>query len=469
MNVKYNTRISKSGKEKGCISIAILGHVDSGKSTTCGRLLLLTGEVTMQEINSHEKYAESLNKKSFKLAFVMDKNKEERERGVTISTETREFETENKIVTIVDCPGHRLFQKNAIHGMSQVGYGLVVLSASDFIQAGMTVDEMFDKAPNAVTHVKLLRNFQVKKVIIGVNKIDEIGFDEVKYNNIVRNYTEVLKQNNYSNDIEHIKTRGAIPYEFIPYSAFNDINVETPASEISWYKGKTLLSAIDTLEARAYNDEDPAVAKLTGLAQPAGKGLILTATILSGVFRPGMKVIVKPSFKEIEIKSIESDRKTISEAKINDAVGFSFKGKLEKEDITKDSLISELNRAPKLADSFICKIKVEAGFQLSHKSDVQVYISTGRVSAVVEEIISIQDAKGAMGTTIPIKEGKKEKRYVPARRIAIIKLKPTKPTIVSPQGDNCIEQLSRVTINDGINTLAMGVIIDYTAAISEVE
>jgi len=471
MNIEtkvLNTRKSKSGKMKESISIAILGHVDSGKSTTCGRLLLSTGEVSNQEIVSNEKYAESLNKKSFKLAFVMDKNKEERERGVTISTETREFETDSKIVTIVDCPGHEDYLKNAIQGMSQVGYGIIVLSAKDFEKPDMSIDEMKESACNAINHLKLLRNFLVKKVIIGVNKIDEVNYSQESYNRIVKNYSKILEANNFSNNPEDIAKK-KIPYEFIPYSAFNDINVETPANELPWYEGSTLLGAVDKLQGRTFDNDAPAVAKLTGIMSPEGKGLILTSTILSGVFTVGMKVLIKPLFKELEIKSIESDRKSLTEAKVNDAVGFSFKGKIAREDIAKDSVISEIKRAPKLVSSIVVKIKTEQKVTLSHKQDVQLYISTGRTSAVVEEIISIQDAKGTMNSTIPVSEGKKEKKYVPSRRIALVRLRPIKPTIVSKQGKDCVEQLSRVIINDGKMILAMGVVTDFEVALSEIE
>merc|ERR1712151_176834 len=104
---------------------------------------------------------------------------------------------------------------------------------------------------------------------------------------------------------------------------------------------------------------------------------------------------------EVEIKSIQSDRKDIEEAKLNDAIGFSFKGKLEKSNITKDSIISELERSPKIAKKITCKIRTEPGKELSHKSDVQLYVSTSRVSAVVEEIISVTDPKLGVTSNIP--------------------------------------------------------------------
>jgi elongation factor 1-alpha len=426
--------------------------------------------IDKQTIVTNEKAGDALGKKSFKYAFVMDDHPQERNRGVTISVNTKEFETENKIVTLVDCPGHHLYLKNAIHGMSTVGFGMIVLAAQDFATPNMSVEDMSKVAPNALNHLRLLRNFLVNKVIIGINKVDEIDFKEQSYKNIVSNYEKVLVSSNFSNDVTLRETKGAIPYEFLPYSAFHDINIQTPAAEMPWYQGPTLLGLIDSLKPKFYDVNAPAVAKLTGTANPPGKGLILTATIISGIFKPGMKVIVKPAFKELEIKSIQSDRKTIPQAKLNDAVGFSMKGSLNKNDVSKDTIVSQLKRSPKVAETITCKIRTEPDRVLSHKSDVQLYISTGRVSAVVEEIISIVDPKlGKVTTTIPVSQGKKEKMFVPGRRTALVRLRPTKPTICSKQGPDCIQPLSRVILNDGTITLAMGVVTDYKTALVEVE
>ena len=155
------------GKEKVHINIVVIGHVDSGKSTTTGHLIYKCGGIDKRTIAKFEKEAQEMGKGSFKYAWVLDKLKAERERGITIDIALWKFETPKYYVTIIDAPGHRDFIKNMITGTSQADCGvLIIASGVGEFEAGIS------KNGQTREHALLAFTLGVKQLIIGVNKMD---------------------------------------------------------------------------------------------------------------------------------------------------------------------------------------------------------------------------------------------------------------------------------------------------------
>jgi len=180
------------GKEKVHINIVVIGHVDAGKSTTTGHLIYKCGGIDKRTIEKFEKEATEMGKASFKYAWVLDKLKAERERGITIDIALWKFETAKYYFTIIDAPGHRDFIKNMITGTSQADCAiLVVASGQGEFEAGIS------KTGQTREHALLAFTLGVKQLIVIVNKMDDksVNWSEARFNEIKNEVSNFIKKN----------------------------------------------------------------------------------------------------------------------------------------------------------------------------------------------------------------------------------------------------------------------------------
>lgn len=200
------------GKEKTHINIVVIGHVDSGKSTTTGHLIYKCGGIDKRTIEKFEKEAQEMGKGSFKYAWVLDKLKAERERGITIDIALWKFETPKYYITIIDAPGHRDFIKNMITGTSQADCAvLVVACGTGEFEAGIS------KNGQTREHALLAFTLGVKQMIVACNKMDttEPPFSEARFTEVVTEVSNYLKKIGYNPK--------AIP--FVPISGWHGDNM----------------------------------------------------------------------------------------------------------------------------------------------------------------------------------------------------------------------------------------------------
>ena len=169
-------------KTKPTLNVVFVGHVDHGKSTTIGRLMFDSGKVSPEEMEKLKAEAQKHGKVGFEFAFVMDKFKEERERGVTIDLSYQKLITNKYEVTIIDAPGHKDFVKNMITGASQADVAFLTLSAKDGVQ------------PQTKEHVWLLRTMGVGQVAVNINKMDSVDYKEDVFNKVKAEASVILKQ-----------------------------------------------------------------------------------------------------------------------------------------------------------------------------------------------------------------------------------------------------------------------------------
>lgn len=177
------------GKEKGHVNVVVIGHVDSGKSTTTGHLIYKCGGIDKRTIEKFEKEAADMGKGSFKYAWVLDKLKAERERGITIDIALWKFETPKYYVTVIDAPGHRDFIKNMITGTSQADCAVLIIGGGvGEFEAGISKDGQTRE------HALLANTLGVKQMIIAVNKMDTNKWSEARFKEITKELSSFIKK-----------------------------------------------------------------------------------------------------------------------------------------------------------------------------------------------------------------------------------------------------------------------------------
>jgi elongation factor 1-alpha len=258
------------GKEKDRINLVVIGHVDSGKSTSTGHLIYKCGGIDQRAIEKFEKEAQEMGKGTFKYAWVLDKLKAERERGITIDIALWKFESEKRIFTIIDAPGHRDFIKNMITGTSQAD-AAVLMIASDVggFEAG------FSKDGQTREHALLAKTMGVQQMVVCMNKMDDksVNYAESRYKEIKDELSLYLKKVGYNPE----------KMEFIPISGWVGDNMIEKSDNMQWYKGPYLLEALDNLNPPKRPTEKPLRLPLQDVYKIGGIGTVPVGRVETGV------------------------------------------------------------------------------------------------------------------------------------------------------------------------------------------
>jgi elongation factor 1-alpha len=328
--------------DKQHLSIVVCGHVDAGKSTTCGHLIFKCGGVSDREMAKLQAIAEEKGKSSFGFAYYLDTCKEERERGVTIQCNTKEFFTDKYHYTIVDAPGHKDYIKNMITGSATADVGLLLVPAEKggFEAAIAKADAKLGVEEGQTRqHARLLYLLGVEQLIVGINKMDACNWEEARFQEIKDEFTKMLQGIGFKPK--------KIP--FIPYSGFNGDNLVAPSDKAPWYKGweanlkpkvkitgKTILDALNNFITPPERFPDaPLRLPISTVYNIKGVGQIICGTVEQGTLRPGDVVGITPSgLKGKKMFSIEQHKKQLESAGPGNSVGMSIKG------ITKDEVVS---------------------------------------------------------------------------------------------------------------------------------
>ncbi len=426
--------------KKPHLNLVVIGHVDHGKSTLMGRFLYEIGAVDERILREYEEEAKKLGRETWKYAWVLDKLKEERERGLTIDLGFYKFETKKYFFTIIDAPGHRDFVKNMITGASQADCALLVVSAKEGeYEAGIS------PAGQTREHIFLAKTMGVDQIMVAINKMDTVNYSEERYNEVKEGVSKFLRIVGYNLKKIH----------FVPTSAWYGDNVTKKSDKTPWYKGPTLLEAFDCFEEPQRPIDKPLRIPIQDVYSIRGVGTVPVGRVETGVLKTGDRVIFMPPKVVGEVKSIETHHTRIEQAIPGDNIGFNVKG-VSKDQLKRGDVAGHVDNPPTVAEEFVGRI-----FVLYHPTAIAagytpvLHVHTATTPVRFEALEKKLDPRtGAVAEENPsfIKQGD----------AAVVRFKPLKPVVIERYQD--IPQLGRFAIRDSGRTVAAGTVLEVKQA-----
>lgn len=395
------------------------------------------GGIDKRVIEKFEKEAAEMNKRSFKYAWVLDKLKAERERGITIDIALWKFETPKYECTVIDAPGHRDFIKNMITGTSQADCSVLIIdSTNGGFEAGISKDGQTRE------HALLSFTLGVKQMIVALNKMDatEPKYSKSRYEEIVKEVSGYLKKVGYKPE--------KIP--FVPISGFQGDNMIERSTNMDWYKGPTLLEALDSCTPPVRPSDKPLRLPLQDVYKIGGIGTVPVGRVETGTIKPGMVAVFAPSGLTTEVKSVEMHHESMDQAIPGDNVGFNVKNVSVKE-IKRGYVASDSKNDPaKAADSFVAQVII-----MNHPGQ----ISQGYCPVLDCHTSHIACKFATLQVKMDKRSGKKledNPKFLKNGEAGLVELRPTKPMCVESFKE--YPPLGRFAVRDMRQTVAVGVI-----------
>jgi elongation factor 1-alpha len=429
-----------SKPEKPHLNLVIIGHVDHGKSTTIGHLFYLTGTIDDRAVRAYEEEAKRMGKETFKFAWVLDRLKEERERGLTIDVAYLKFETPKYFFTIIDAPGHRDFVKNMVTGASQADAAVLFVSAKrGEFEAGI------GRGGQTREHAFLAFTLGINQMVVAINKMDDptVNWSQERFEEIKNEISRMLGMAGFK--VEKIP--------FVPTSGWTGDNLVKPSEKMPWYKGPTLYEALDVFETPTKPIDKPLRLPVQDVYTITGVGTVPVGRVETGVLKVGDKVVFMPPNVTGEVKSIETHHVKIPKAEPGDNIGYNVRG-VTRRDIRRGDVCGHPDNPPTVAKEFIGQIIV-----IYHPTAIAagytpvLHAHTAQVACRFAELISKLDPRD-------MKVIEEKPAFLKAGDAAIVRFEPLHPLAVETYKD--FPELGRFAVRDMGTTIAAGIIKEIT-------
>ncbi|MGA7899830.1 MAG: translation elongation factor EF-1 subunit alpha [Nitrososphaeraceae archaeon] len=428
-----------SGSKKPHLNLVVTGHVDNGKSTCVGHLMVDMGVIDQRTIEAFAKESEATGKgDTFKYAWVLDSIKDERDRGITIDLAFQKFETPKFFYTLIDAPGHRDFIKNMITGASEADASVLVIS----VKPGET-EAATEPGGQAREHAFLARTLGVSQMIVALNKMDDSGYSEARYKEVKEIAEKMLKLVGYNTS----------KVQFIPVSGWKGDNLIKKSENMPWYKGPTLLEALDMFEAPEKPIGKPLRIPVQDVYSITGVGTVPVGRVETGIVKTNDKVVVMPSGVSGEVKSIETHHTQMDSAEAGDNIGFNLRG-VDKKSIKRGDMIGAASSPPTVVKEFEAQIIV-----IHHPTAMApgytpvLHAHTAQVAATLSEFIAKIDSK--TGGVVEEKP-----KFLKTGDAAIVRIRPVRPLAIETFKE--FPEIGRFALRDMGTTIAAGVVKSVT-------
>ncbi|CEM13058.1 unnamed protein product [Vitrella brassicaformis CCMP3155] len=426
------------------LNLVVIGHVDAGKSTLMGHLLVKMGAVTTKQIHRYQKESKEIGKGSFAFAWVLDEGEDERARGVTIDVCVKHFATKHKVVTVLDAPGHRDFVPNMLSGAVMADAALLVVDVTRF-EAG------FERGGQTKEHLQLVRALGIGQLIVAINKLDAVGWSEDRYRSVMDPLHGFIIGPEAGFKSSNV--------QYLPLSAFEGTNiVDNNCAELKawWGEGATLVDLIDGLQTKGRGDS-------TGASGGPFKGCVsdvwrtgdktsVSMKVDGGTLRNGQKVLILPSNETAIVKGLECRGASVPECRSGDYVDTALLN-VEPHFVSVSSVLCDPSSPLPVVTSFTAQLLVfDLDIPIVKGQQVMMYLHTGVDSATIAALEAIVNKQTGE------RENKRPKALVKGM-VAIVRLTVPKPVCLDCKGSGGVGTLSRVILRDRGKTIAAGLVL----------
>lgn len=421
-------------------NVVFIGHVDAGKSTTCGQILYLCGCVDDRTIEKYQKEAKDKNRESWFLAYIMDTGEEEKAKGKTVEVGRAHFETTNRRYTVLDAPGHKSYVPNMIAGASQADVAVLIISArKGEFETG------FERGGQTREHALLAKTLGVEKLIMAVNKMDDpsVGWAESRFTEIHDKMSDFLKKSGFKDD----------QLFWLPMSGLTGSNVKERVDTPDWFKGSTLLEFLDKFDVPSRSKDGPLRIPMLDGYRDMG-AVMAIGKVEQGTARPGQKVMIMPIGVKATILSVFINEEEMQYGGPGENVTMKMGG-ITEDQLCKGYVICDHTKPVRVVSKFKAILQV---IELPDERPVMTpgykAVMHAHVANEECEILKLYDARD-------MKNPKKiEQRPGFVREGSVVTCSIVLARSVAVDVFTGVAQLGRFTLRDEGRTIAIGKIIE---------